>query len=194
MASSDAVLLLAVLAASGSQTTPTLPGGGAIVAWIICNRRKREAIGGWLLLYFWQVYSGLVVSAVFFSFNIQSYIPENFDSGTRFTLFLASVVPSLVLLLVQAAVATLLLSVQTWGMLRLLRWILFGQIVAGVIGLAIDFTNSPDNAALSIFGIIPDALWLAYFFRSTRVHHVFNQQDWDVAVKAIYPLNLKIAT
>src|SRR5271156_3494570 len=94
------VVILAVVATGGNPSTPVLPGGG-IIAWIVCNGRKRNPIGGWLLFYYWQLWSGLLLSAVFFSINIQSYVPENFDSGSRFALFLASAVPGLVLLLAQ---------------------------------------------------------------------------------------------
>lgn len=41
------VAILAIAASSGNPSTPFVPGG--IIAWIICNGRKRNPIGGWLL-------------------------------------------------------------------------------------------------------------------------------------------------
>ena len=184
--------LLAVFASSGTQSTPMLPGG--IVAWIICNGRKRSPIGGWLLFYYWQLWSSVVVSAAFFAMNIQSYVPENFETGKLFALFLTSIIPSLLMLLVQIVVATMLLSFRTPDMLRLLRWTLVAQVSVVAVGLAIDAKYYPDNLVLSVVFLIQEILWVAYFFKSNRVRHVFAQQDWDTAVHSIYPLKLKLST
>jgi len=184
--------VVAAMATSGSQTTPALPGG--IVAWIVCNARKRNAIGGWLLFFYWQMYGGLLIAAVFFMINIQSYVPENFDDKTRFTLFLASAVPGLLLLLVQTTVATFALGVQTRDMLKLLRGVLIVQVAAAVLALAIDAKYFPDNSVFSILTLIQELLWLAYFFKSARVRHVFAVRDWDVAVNTIHPVKLKLST
>ena len=188
------VINFAVLLASSSSssTTPTLPGG--ILAWIICYRARRSEIGGWLLFFYWQLYGGLLMTAVFFSMNLQSYVPENFDTAEKFALFLLSVVPSLILYLAQVAVGTTLLSVRTWDILKLLRWLTAGQVVAGVISMVIDANYFPDNTALNLLTVIPESIWLAYLFRSVRVKHVFKTQDWDVAVNTIYPLKPTVAT
>jgi hypothetical protein len=146
------------------------------------------------LFYYWQLWSGLLLSAAFFSINIQSYVPENFDSGSRFALFLASAVPGLVLLLAQMVVATMLLSVRAPDMLNLLRWILAAQVLAGLLVVIIYAKYFPDNQVFSIFAFIEELLWLAYFFKSTRVRHIFSLQDWDVAVNSIYPPKLNLST
>ena len=182
--------LLALFAAHGTQSTPMLPGG--IVAWIICNGRKTSPIGGWLLFYYWQLWSSLVVSAAFFAMNIQSYVPENFNTGKLFALFLASIIPSLLVLLVQVVVATMLLSFRTPDMLRLLRWTVVAQVLVIAVGLAIDAKYFPDNLVLSVIFLIQEILWVIYFFKSNRVRHVFAHQDWDTAVHSIYPLKLKL--
>jgi hypothetical protein len=184
--------LLTLLTGTGTQSTPMLPGG--IVAWIICNGRKRNPIGGWLLFYYWQLWSGLVVSAVFFALNIQSYVPENFDNGKLFAIFLAASVPTLLVLLVQAVVATMLLSFRTADMLRLLRWTLAASVVAFASGIAIDAKYYPENAVFLTLGLIQETLWMFYFFKSARVRHVFDRHDWDVAVHTIHPLKLKLST
>ena len=85
--------LLAAGTSGGSQYSPTFSPGD-LIAWWICNGRKRNPIGGWLLYFYWQLYAGLLMSAVFFASNIQSYIPENFESATTYWLFLLSAVPS----------------------------------------------------------------------------------------------------
>ncbi len=188
-----AVPLVAVAATSGgSQYSPTFAPGG-LVAWFVCNGRKRNPIGGWLLYFYWQLYSSLLIGIVLFATNIQSYVPENFDSSTKYALFLASTVPVLLLFVMECAVATLLLSARTWDMLKLLRWTLLAGVVAGVLGAGIDATYFPDNLGLSAMSIVSDSLWLGYLFRSQRVRHVFCLHDWDVAVNSIHPLTLKTA-
>jgi hypothetical protein len=182
-----ATFLLAALAtSSSSQYTPTLPGG--IIAWVVCNNRKKQQIGGWLLYYYWQLYSGAVVTIIFFAIAFQSYVPENFDDKRRYVLFLTSTVPLLITYALQVAVATFLISVRTWDLLRLLRWLLVAEIAISGLGIAIDTKYFPDNIILDFFTIVPAILWLAYFFRSQRVTHVFKLHDWDEAVNNIYPI------
>lgn len=189
-----AVPLVVVTASSGgNQYSPTFAPGG-LIAWFICNGRKRNPIGGWLLYFYWQLYSALLVTIAFFATNIQSYVPENFDSSSKFPLFLASIVPVLLLFVLECAVATLLLSARTWDMFKLLRWTLVAQVAAGVLGLGIDAIYFPDNLPLSGLALVSDLLWLGYLFRSQRVRHVFYSHDWDEAVNSIHPLKLNTAT
>jgi hypothetical protein len=178
-------IALLLTSSSSSPAAPTLPGG--VIAWIVCYRARRSPIGGWLLFFYWQLYGGLLMTAVFFAINIQSYVPENFDSGEKCALFLLSVVPSLILYLAQIAVGTILLSVRTWDILKLLRWLTAARVFAGVVSMVIDANYFPDNTALNLLTVIPASLWLAYLFRSVRVRHVFKTQDWDIAVNTIYP-------
>jgi hypothetical protein len=185
---------IAVFAAgTGSQNSPTF-SPGFLIAWLVCNGRKRNPIGGWLFFFYWQLYSGLLMTVVFFATNLQSYVPENFASTSQFALFLASAVPGLLLFVIKLAVATILLSVRTWDMLKLLRWVMVTELAADLLSAGIDSVYFPDNLALSFLTIVPNLLWLAYVFRSTRIRHIFYSHDWDVAVSSIYPPKLKMAT
>lgn len=165
-----------------------------LIAWLICNGAKRNQIGGWLLFFYWQLYGGFLITIALFCVNIQSYIPENFGSTDKYLLFLASTVPVLFLLLAQTAVGTILLSARTWDLLKLLRWIIAAELVAALASTAIDANYYPDNTALNFLTIVPEALWLAYLFRSARVKHVFKLHDWETAVNSIYPAKIKPAT
>jgi hypothetical protein len=185
------LLTLALFAASNNGYTPTAPGG--IIAWVVCNARKKHEFGGWLLFFYWQLYSGIVLTIVFFSMNFQSYVPDNFDDPSRYYLFLGSAAPTIVILALQAAVATIMISVRTWDLLRLLRWLIAAQVVAASIGTLIDIKYFPDNVALGIIlTLTPEILWLAYFLKSKRVLHVFKSHDWDLAVNSIYPSQTKV--
>jgi len=68
-------------------------------------------------LFLLALYSGIVLTLVFFSMNFQSYVPDNFDDPSRYYWFLASAAPTIVILALQAAVATILISVRTWDLL-----------------------------------------------------------------------------
>ncbi len=186
-------VILAAASSSGSQYTPTYPGG-ILVAWLICNGAKRNPIGGWLLFFYWQLYGGLLMSSAFFAMNIQSYVPENFDNREKYLLFLVSAVPTLIFFLLQLAVGTILLSVRTWDLLKLLRWVIVGEIAAAIVSTVIDAAYFPDNVGLNFLTIVPESLWLVYLFRSVRVKHVFQTHDWEIAVNSIYPAKLKMAT
>jgi hypothetical protein len=187
--------LLLLLASSNGTSAPTVPGG--ILAWIICYRARRNPIGGWLLFFYWQLYGSLFLTTVFFVTSIQSYVPENFDSTEKFALFFVSVVPELILYLAQIAVATISLSVRTWDVLKLLRLLTAAHVLAGVLGLVIAAMYFPDSEAIGItlvLDVIPQTLWLIYFFSSRRVKHVFKNHDWEVAVNSIYPEQSKATT
>jgi hypothetical protein len=177
----------------GSQYSPTF-SPGYLIAWWICNGRKRNPIGGWLLYFYWQLYAGLLMSSVFFVVNIQSYIPENFESTSTYSLFLLSAVPSLLLLVVKCAVATLLLQARTWDMLKLLRWIMIADLAADIIATGIDGAYFPDNMAITLLALLSDLIWLGYLFRSNRVKHIFLTHDWEHAVQSIHPQKLAPAT
>jgi hypothetical protein len=121
-------------------------------------------------------------------------VPESFDDANRYYLLLVSVVPTLVLFAVQLAVATMLISVRTWDLIRLLRWVMVAGLIADTLGLIIDLKYFPESLAFDFLAIVPAILWLTYFFRSQRVEHVFRLHDWETAVNAIYPTKLGLAT
>lgn len=179
-----AALLLAGTSSTNSYT-PTLPGG--FLAWWICARRKREEIGGWLLFYYWQLYSGAILSIVFFVTQFQIYVPESYDDPKKFYLSLSSIVPVLVFHSVEIAIATMLISVRTWDLLRLLRWVACAHVIALAIGVAINAFYFSDAEFVNVIALIQTAVWLAYLFKSRRVVHVFKRHDWTVAVNSMYP-------
>jgi hypothetical protein len=96
-------------------------------------------------------------------------------------LFLISTVPTLVLTLAQAAVATFLLKIRSWDLVILLRWVLAADIVVVLASTVIDVKFFPDNLPLDFITLVPSIIWLAYFFRSTRVQRVFKTHDWSPA-------------
>ena len=133
------------------------------------------------------------MTVAFFVAAFQNYVPESFDDSTKYHLVLASAVPTLILFCVQLAIGTILISVRTWDLLRLLRWVMCAEVLAGLIGTAIDAIYFPDNLFFDFLTVVPAVLWVAYFFKSRRVVHVFGSHDWNLAVNTMYPPKLLTA-
>jgi len=85
-----------------------------------------------------------------------------------------------VLYSVQLAVPTILIPVRTWDRMKLLRWLIAGEIAAAIIGTVIDVGYFPDNLVFDFITLVPAALWWAYLFKSRRVVHVFESHDWKL--------------
>jgi hypothetical protein len=173
-----------VFAVDQHSPAPAFPIGW-LVMWWLCARRRDEPIGGWLAYYYYQLYMGVLVTVLLVAANIHSYVPEYFSGETqRYLLFLSSVLPSLILYVFQAAVATFLLALKTWDMVGLLRKVLIAQVIVEGLGLLVDAKYFPENVSLSLFSFVPSVLWAGYFFRSERVKRVFKTHDWIVHAKA----------
>ena len=178
---------LLVTSSSSSNYTPGFPGG--IIAWVVCYRSRRSPVGGWLMFYYWQLYGGILLTAITFMVAFQSYVPESFADAGLYHLFLLSAVPILLIFGIQVAVSTMLLSVRSWGLLKLLRWVLLAQLVACSVAVAIDVKKFPDALFFDVWDAIGPAIWSLYLLRSERVRHVFRTCDWDEAVAKFYPLS-----
>jgi hypothetical protein len=180
-------LVAAFLASSSTSTpyTPSFPGG--IIAWIVCYKQRRSEIGGWLLFYYWHLYAGVLLTLMFFALAFQSYVPESFQNPTDYHLFLVTAVPSIVLFAVEVAIGTMLISVRTWDMLCLLRWVMVASVIWEAIAITINSQKFPDNVPLDFYSGGMSLVWLIYFLVSKRVKHVFKAHDWEVAVETIHP-------
>ena len=178
----------APLLAETVDKPPTSPFGiGAIVAWIVCARKKRDEIGGWLLYFYWSLYGGVIgVSLIILSTHDQ-FVPQYFTPEKHFPALMAVHVPDVLMVFVLAAVATYLLIVREPGMLKLLRAVLGVSIAVSVVSLVVATQTQPDQAGWDFLSATTDTAWLIYFYFSRRVKHVFVTHDWDEGVKQIYP-------
>jgi hypothetical protein len=178
-----------ILADSNSSTyTPSFPGGG-IIAWLICYSQRKKPIGGFLMFYYWSLYAGIFVSLLLFGANLQSYVPESFEDEKLYHSFLLSVVPLLIVYFMQVIVASLMLRVRSWGMLKLLRGLLLAELACALIEVAIHMVHFEDNLPLDAYTVVCTMIWVTYFFISKRVSHVFELNDWEIAVDTFYPPN-----
>lgn len=178
----SAILLLATDVA----TEPVNPLGSlGIVVWIVCSVRKRYSIGGWLLFYFWQTFSGAAVSAFFLiSTGYRAYMPEIHHSVMNQWLFFISAAPQAVLLFMQAGAALMLLCVRTWDALQLVRYIALAMAAFAWIGVLIAGTKFHSDLPIQLIGAVQMSVWPAYLFASKRVERVFKYDDWEQATPA----------
>lgn len=173
------------LATSEAPSAPSFPACGGLIWWIICARRKHEAIGGWLLFYFWQIFSGAVFAAILLvTIGYRGYLPEAFEKPFDYWLFFVSAVPSLFMVFVHAGAALILLTVRTWDVLQLVRKIAVAEVAFSWLGVVIDTIKFQNDLPLDVMGAIQVTAWLAYLFRSQRVERVFKYHNWEQAAPA----------
>jgi hypothetical protein len=183
---------VALYVASNNDFIPAFPVG--IIAGIVCNMRKRSEFGGWLLFFYWQLYLGVVLTAFLFIRNFQTYVPENFAThASAHRWLMITAVSTIALFALQTAVGTILIVVRSWDMLRFLRILLVAQFVAMLAALIVEGDYLPKDVAFRVGGLLSESIWMAYFFVSGRVLHVFKFHDWETAVETIYPAQKELS-
>lgn len=172
--------------ASRNDFLPVFPV--SIIAAIVCYSRKRSEFGGWLLFFYWQLYSGGVYAAFLVRKNFQIYVPENFAThAPAHHWLMITAVSTIAILALKVAVGTMLIVVRSWDMLQFLRILMAAQVVAMLAAVIVDATYFPNDVVFRAGGLISELIWTAYFFNSDRVRHVFKGHDWETAVETLYP-------
>lgn len=172
-----------LLQATDVASKPVNPLGiGGIVAWVVCANRKQYSIGGWLLFYFWQIFSGAAMTAVLLvTTGYSAYLPEMYPNVTSHWLFFVSAAPQGVLLFMQAGAALMLLCVRTWDALQLVRYIALASVTFCWIGVFIAGAKFPTDLTIQLVGALQMTLWTLYLFLSERVVRVFKHDNWEQA-------------
>jgi hypothetical protein len=196
------ICLVAVgfLAGANDTPMPTAPGGLIIIA--ICVARKREEIGGWLLLFHIGNYTSILISIPLLAMNHATYDPASWgeEMGLYF-LFIFSVVPGLIWMPVQLFFAERLRLNRAKpriagelpeDRLRTLQRVLYVALGFAVVALVVDMAYFPDNVLFSGMAFIPSLGWALYFQFSKRVQQVYVTRDWGMSAsaKAREPLDL----
>lgn len=192
-----AVALLApisVLAASTEsyQSSPGV-GGGFFIVWGIAYLSRRRAIGGWLLIFYLQLYLSALISVLFVPLLISALQPSRWDNTEIYVIFLLSIVPYSIVQFVQLVAATLLLVRRSETNLNFLRHVQTALVVLNFISIAIVFicffTVNPERAiGLVVVGafLLPFAIcWSMYFRGSKRVRAVFIDKNWAYQPKPL---------
>jgi hypothetical protein len=166
-------------AASGDTPRQPLAGGGLLVTLAIVYLSRRRAIGGWLLYFYVQLYLSLAVSMIFIPQVISNLNPRQWDNSFLYVMFFLSVVPVLLVEVIEVIVATRLLFRRNENSVRVLRNTLVALVITSAAAIAIDLGYFRD--ASLFFDVLTLAfaiIWTLYFSRSKRVRSVFIDNKW----------------
>ena len=183
-----ALIFLASVPAFGldSDTKSTAPLGGApgaLFMWWICSRRKDQPIGGWLLYFYIQLYMSAAVSVLFALLSLKNYNPATWQNMTLYWLWVISVFPAQLLLIVQVVLGSIMLKQRQWKWVQYLMLLFAMDFAFAILSTFIDGWHFPDNVVFNYLAMAYSILWLPYFWRSVRVKAVFQTHDWRIAPK-----------
>jgi hypothetical protein len=172
-----------LLAQSTSATTSSpssILGPISLITGIICFARRKHSIGGWLLYFLFQLFAGAVVTVLFLLVGLRNYLPSLWPSMGLYVMFLISILPSVLGILILALVAIVLLKTNDWRWVRFMRGVLVILLLFDLISLGVDSQYFPDNLPLSVLSLISHSVLVGYFFLSRRVESVFKTKDWEI--------------
>ena len=151
-----------------------------LIVWVICYNRRLEEIGGWLLFYYIQLYTGIGGTLLLLPISIGNMLPGRWAAAPgRYALALFATLPQYVTFVMQAIVAHRLRRSRDATYLVQLRRILWANLVLSVLAVAIDLKFFGIDVFLDGWMLLWTAVWLPYFYRSIRVGHVFVTKDWQ---------------
>ena len=153
---------------------------GPVIAIAIAYFSRRQAIGSWLLCYYVQLYSAIVLTTWLFAMSYQHLMPSTWDSALRYVMFLFSVIPLQIARVVELILGTRLLLQRTQERLRDLRWVQVAMLVASSVAVGIDAYFFPVAQEVFVHALALgfSIAWLAYFYRARRVRLVFIEGKW----------------
>jgi len=151
----------------------------SIAIIVVCITGRKQAIGGWLLYFYYWIFAVLFISlrdiaqhSNVYSFSFRS------DSFNHEALVLA-VFPRLFVYIAVGAVAIALLIKREWVWVERLRVVLLAGVLVAGFSLWLDVRYFPGSTRSNLVRCIGLCFWLIYFFVSKRVHQVFRTNDWD---------------
>lgn len=178
-----------IFAQSGTDSTTsssTSPAPlGLIIVGLICNAKKRNPIGGWLLFYYIQLFIGVILWLLF-TLILMDTLAQNlninyWDQIIQYILYLLTTIPSDILLFIELIFASMLLNKKfrnrkIYNWLRITIAATFGF---SLLALAVDSYYWPENSIFDILAIVTSGAWLLYFTFSARARMVFIENNWD---------------
>ena len=176
------------IAATEGPTAQTPTTGGFLLGFAIAYLTRRSQIGGWLLYYYMQLYSSLLLNT-FLTLVTQSGIaqlnPNAWDSAPLYTWYVVSVGPVLLLMAIEAVIATYLLARRNKANVRRLQTVLMLLVAAAGLSLAIDlsFFSAGASTFFDVLTLVSAVVWYLYFRQSKRVRLVFIEHNWNYAAQ-----------
>jgi hypothetical protein len=182
MAGLAAATMSDLLAAAGTSATeqPASPFGLLNIPAFLAVHRRKKPIGGLLFYFFWSIFAGVAMTAIFLAIGVKNYLPATWNGQhLLYSLFLASTLPGIAAQICLLIAAIALLRARNWEWVLRIRSILAADILVTVVGLLIDASFFPDNLLLGAYSLIFPVIFLPYMYRSKRVRRVFLSKDWQ---------------
>jgi len=162
---------------AAASDSPPIPAGGAgiLIPFAIAYLSRRRAIGGWLFFFYLQLYLSFLVSLFFIPQVLTNLNPSDWDDSFLYVMFFLSIIPALVITIIEVLVATLLLIRKTEHHVNLLRKVLIVMVVTSGATVWIDYSHFKDDSFIifDVVSFIFAVIWLSYFYIARRVKLVF---------------------
>lgn len=177
-------------AAQGNSSGQSPAGAGLLVGFAIAYLTRRQAIGGWLLYFYMQLYLSFLLNLAL-SFASQSAIallrPSEWDSARLYAWYVVSVVPVLLVMTTEAVIATYLLFRRSEANIQRLQTVLAVLVIAAGLSLAIDLKYFSESTTIffDALTLVTATVWCIYFRRSKRVQLVFIEHRWNYAAQQV---------
>lgn len=169
--------------AYANETPGTHPAAasGLWVAIAIAFLARRRQIGGWLLLYYIQLYGGVFVMGPYLISTAVLLSPGQWDRTNPYVWFLLGTVPFLAATIAQLGVASFLLYRRTEANVLLLQKVLVALMAFSFVAMLVGGAHVEDagRAFVGAWLMWTSAAWAVYFYRSQRVRLVFVDHRWD---------------
>jgi len=150
---------------------------------IIASFRRKQAIGGWLFFFFWQVASGCTVSIA--STEWSQYSPSAWHDSFKYLIFTMVTMPRFAILIVIAGIGATLLRSHDWRWVVVMRYALILYSILGMLSVGADALYFPDRLTADVATLIFPLAYTIYFYVSSRVKSVFLDRVWDQHVPGV---------
>ncbi len=141
--------------------------------------RRKEEIGGWLLVFFSQIYVGAVVvllGSIPIVAKAFPATPAVARPGSKLVVVITLL--RLAAYAIVAVVSTFLLREHNSVWVERLRFTLVASLLLNGITLIFDILYFPHTLVRNLSGWLVLLAWLIYFFVSARVKMVFFSKTW----------------
>lgn len=164
--------MLPIAATTGSPFIAT----GTVVIGFFCYLSRREPLGGWLRLFFWQVFLGSVVTIALF--DPAFFHPTKWNSIGTYAIAAVLFFPTLIAKAAVCVISVLLVWKKSWVWVRYMRITLWFDAAWQAIGVLVYGLVYDQNVIFQCMTTIGPIIWLAYFYKSSRVIQVFRDKTW----------------
>jgi hypothetical protein len=165
--------------ANGTPGAHPAAANGLLIAIAIAFLARRREIGGWLLLYYIQLYGSVLVMGPYLISTALLLSPGQWDRENPYIWFLLGTVPFLAATIAQLGVASLLLYRRTEANVLLLQKVLVALMAFSFVAMMVGGTHVEGGAFVGAWLIWTSAAWAVYFNKSRRVRLVFVDHFWD---------------